>query len=246
MDLEKIRRCEDHWRELFAEKRPFNANLDRWHNQKLTDQYTTNAFFPKKVLCRQDVAEAYAFQQKQTPCFLQIMCRQPMDRSIMQDFALEETVVQTMAVKQPDCSLWKNNPLVIIKDVQIDDIAEELIRFSIEQECRDSDYFVRAMRQDMDAARQFPEYHWFAAYLNGEIVGICHGLDFAGCVEIDDLVVAPQARKQYVATTLLRHIAENFSGIVYLHADEDDTPKQIYEKMGFIVVDRCWEYRRTW
>ena len=30
-----------------------------------------------------------------------------------------------------------------------------------------------------------------------------------------------------------------------LHADEDDTPKDMYLKMGFDIVDRLYEYTRT-
>ncbi len=246
MNLEKIRRCEDHWRELFAEKRSFNANLDRWYNSNLPDQYTTNAFFPKAEISREDVERAYEYQLEQNLNFLQFMCRQPIKKEIVEEFALEENIVLTMAVEHPDYEQWKTNPNVLIKDVQSDDISKELIRFHIEQEDSNSDYPARSIRQDMDAAAKFPEYHWLAAYLQGEMVAICHALCFADCVEIDDLVVTPKARKQYIATTILRYIAEHFCGTLYLHADEDDTPKNIYKKLGFSVVDRCWEYRRTW
>ena len=32
---------------------------------------------------------------------------------------------------------------------------------------------------------------------------------------------------------------------LFLHADEDDTPKDMYLKMGFEIVDRLYEYTRT-
>ena len=246
MDLKQIRLCEDHWRELFAEKRSFNEHLDRWYNPKLPDQYTTNAFFPKVAVSREDVAQAYAYQLKQQPGFLQFMCREPMDQAIAEEFQLKENIVLTMAVDAPDFPQWKNNAALIIKDVQSEDIAGEIMEFHIRNEGGESDYPARSIRQDMEAAAEYPEYHWLAAYLNEELVAICHALCFAGCVEIDDLFVAPQARGQYVATSMLRYIAEHFSGTLYLHADEDDTPRFLYKKLGFAVVDRCWEYRRTW
>ena len=33
--------------------------------------------------------------------------------------------------------------------------------------------------------------------------------------------------------------------ILLLHADEDDTPKDMYLRMGFEIVDRLYEYTRT-
>ena len=33
--------------------------------------------------------------------------------------------------------------------------------------------------------------------------------------------------------------------ILLLHADEDDTPKEMYLKMGFEIADRLYEYTRT-
>ena len=98
----------------------------------------------------------------------------------------------------------------------------------------------------MDAAATYPEYHWLAAYLHGEIAGICHVLSYAGCVEIDDLVVDESFRNQYVATTILKYAAQHFDGIKYLHADAEGTAKQLYEKLGFTQVDLCWEYRKIW
>ena len=247
--LESIRRCEDHWRELFAQKRSFNSAMVRWHNPKLTDQYTTNAFCSKTALSRQDVAQAYAYQQEQGLHFLQFMCRQPMDKSTAEAFGLKENLVLTMALLQGDPDDWKQNPDVIIRDIQEEDIAGEIIAFHLEQEMDallESDYALRQIYQDMDAAKEHPEYHWLAAYKDGKVVAICHALCHSGCVELDDLVVAPDARKQYIATTLFAYAVQKFRGLAYLHADEDDTPKELYQRLGFVTVDRCWEYRRLW
>ncbi len=242
--LEKIRRCEDRWRELFAVKKPFNDCFDRWYNEDLPDQYTTNAFFPKKTITAETLAAAYAYQRPFG--FLQIMCQKPLDKKLAEEFQLKENVVLTMALTSGEPGNWKNNNSIHIVDVQEQDIAGDIIAFQVAQEDGDSDYPLRAITQDMKAAAAYPEYHWLAAYQNGEVAAICHVLCHSGAVEIDDLVVAPSARKQYIATSMLRYIADNFEGQLYLHADEDDTPRNLYSRLGFEVVDRCWEYRRLW
>ena len=33
---------------------------------------------------------------------------------------------------------------------------------------------------------------------------------------------------------------------MFLHADADDTPKEMYRKMGFESVDELYEYLKMW
>ncbi len=245
---EKIRSCEDHWRELFAQKNLFLEGVFRWHNETMNDQYTTNTFFSDRAFNYDDVQKAETYQLENNLHFLQLMCREPLASELVQAFALNEELVLTMAL-QGSSEHWKYNDSVRIKDVQYDNISDDLIAFHLKQESealKKSDYAKRQILQDMKAAEKHPEYHWLAAYQNEKIVGICHALTYQDCVEIDDLVVDEAARNQYVATTILKYIAEHFEGIKYLHADAEGTAKQLYEKLGFVVVDHCWEYRKIW
>ena len=246
--VREIRCCEDRWRELFALRLPFRENIVRWYNPTLEDQYTTNTFFSDTEMSREDIQAAEAYQCEKGLKFLQLMCRGPLSTEMVKEFALKEELVLTMMLEK-NSEDWKKNPMVQIKDVQYDDIEQDLIDFHLRQEAenlKESDYAKRQILQDMAAAKKFPEYHWLAAYIDNRIVGICHVLCYAGCVEIDDLVVDEEARKQYVATTLLKYAAVHFDGIKYLHADAYSSTKDIYKRLGFREIDRCWEYRKTW
>ncbi len=245
--VSKIRRCEDHWRELFAKPLCFQNNMIRWHNAAMDDQYTTNAFCSEDEQTWEDVQAAYTEQLNRGLYFLQLMCRKPLRADIVEHFNLREELVLTMAL-QGTADHWRTLDDLVIKDVQQDDIAEEIVAFHLKQEAealKKSNYAKRQIIQDINAAEKYPEYHWLAAYLEGEMVGLCHVLCYDGCVEIDDLVVDEKARNRYVATTILRYIAEHFDGVKYLHADAEGTSRHLYEKLGFTVVDRCWEYRNT-
>ena len=71
----------------------------------------------------------------------------------------------------------------------------------------------------------------------------CYSFSSDGMVAIDGLIVDEDLRHQYIATSLIRHIAEtNADKVLFLHADEDDTPKDMYLKMGFEITDRLYEY----
>lgn len=76
--------------------------------------------------------------------------------------------------------------------------------------------------------------------------GACYAYAIDGYVVMDALVVREAFRKRYVATTLMKHIASQFKEEMFLHADADDTPKEMYRKMGFESVDELYEYLKMW
>ena len=89
-------------------------------------------------------------------------------------------------------------------------------------------------------------FHYYVAYLYGKPAGACYAYAIDGYVVMDALVVREAFRKRYVATTLMKHIASQFKEEMFLHADADDTPKEMYRKMGFETVDELYEYLKMW
>ena len=62
------------------------------------------------------------------------------------------------------------------------------------------------------------------------------------------LLVDSEFRCRYVATTLLKAMAlqaRQEGNTLYLHADPEDTPKDLYARMGFETLDRVYEYLCT-
>lgn len=89
---------------------------------------------------------------------------------------------------------------------------------------------------------------YLGAYLGGKLVGDCYIFASDGYVCMDGLLVDEDFRHQYIAMTLMKHIAEKAQErgeILYLHADSEDTPKELYAKMGFQAVDKLYEYLCT-
>lgn len=80
----------------------------------------------------------------------------------------------------------------------------------------------------------------------GSPAGACYAYAIDGYVVMDALVVREAFRKRYVATTLMKHIASQFKEEMFLHADADDTPKEMYGKMGFKMIDQLYEYVKMW
>jgi len=93
---------------------------------------------------------------------------------------------------------------------------------------------------------EIPGFHYYVAYLDGKPAGACYAYAIDGYVVMDALVVREAFRKRYVATTLMKHIVSQFKEEMFLHADADDTPKEMYRKMGFETVDELYEYLKMW
>lgn len=248
MFLQKLRRAEDRWRELSAVRKPFNAHLDRWHNSALPDEYDSNQFIPIGEINYDDIQQAMDYQKAQNLRFLKIDSREPLPQALCQHFVLEESCCLTMALLNPNPSSWKRNPKVEIHSTKTHDIGKELVDFCVRMWGPDIDMdFVRRQTEHYVKRSKTEEgFAYFAAFLDGKIAGCCYVLRRDGLVELDGLIVDPDVRKQYVASSLLAYAAEQLEGILYLHADKEDTPKDMYAKMGFEIVDSLYEYVSVW
>ncbi len=91
--------------------------------------------------------------------------------------------------------------------------------------------------------RLYEKLQYHGAYIGNKLTASCYSFRLDGMTCIDGLVVDEAFRHQYIATTLIAHIAEtNPNNVLFLHADEMDTPKEMYLKMGFEITDRLYEY----
>ncbi len=135
-----------------------------------------------------------------------------------QSFGMEGEETLTMLLPEnADLSAWKTNPAVSIEAPDFDQLEQN-------------------------------ELNYHGAYLDGKLAGSCYTWSAGGYTCLDGLLVDSDFRHQYVASTLLKALAEQAKRegkILYLHADPEDTPKDMYAKMGFQVVDRVYEYLCT-
>jgi ribosomal protein S18 acetylase RimI-like enzyme len=84
------------------------------------------------------------------------------------------------------------------------------------------------------------------AYIGERLVGAYYFYSSDGYTCVDGLIVDEDFRCRHIATTLLKHAVSEASGdVVFLHADQDDYPRKIYEKLGFAEVDKLYEYLST-
>jgi GNAT superfamily N-acetyltransferase len=90
------------------------------------------------------------------------------------------------------------------------------------------------------ARRRGDAFTWYLAIVEGRAVGHFSERTRDGLGYLEDLLVLPEFRLRGIATALVQRCArsarEKGAGLVFLPADANDTPKDMYRRMGFEPV----------
>ena len=250
-EISRIRKAERSFKMLFSQKCVFSEHLEKWQDDDLYDMYDHNQFVPLlDDPTDKELEKAVAYQRQLGRGFLKIDTREKLDEALTERFSLEECCTETMLLqnKQKNIEAWKCNPDVIIHDSASSDVLADLLQIDIETFASDygEDFIRRRDARYVKKAMETPGFHYYVAYLDGKVAGSCYACAIDGYVVMDALVVREAFRKRYVATTLMKHVASQFKEEMFLHADADDTPKEMYRKMGFETVDELYEYLKMW
>ena len=241
---EVLRSADEAFDKLFSVETRFSEHLYKQSDAQLPDMYDHNAFVANGIPSVEELKAARSFQKENGNDFLKINSNIKLPAEFLEQFGLAEDRTDTMLLEKGHLDTWKRNPRVIIKNLKHDEIADDILSAELQNYGEDygEDFVKRKMRRYLVMSENTNNFYYFGAYIDGEIAGACYAFESHGYVCVDGLVVNGLFRKQYVATTLLAHIAETFGERVYLHADAEDTPKDMYRRMGFYTVDTCFEY----
>ena len=250
-EISRIRKAERSFKMLFSQKCAFSEHLEKWQDDDLYDMYDHNQFVPLlDDPTDKELEQAIAYQRQLGRGFLKLDTREKLDEALTERFSLEKCCTETMLLrnKQKNIEAWKCNPDVIIHDSASSDVLADLLQIDIETFASDygEDFIRRRDARYVKKAMETQGFHYYVAYLDGKPAGVCYAYAIDGYVVMDALVVREAFRKRYVATTLMKHIASQFKEEMFLHADADDTPKEMYRKMGFETVDELYEYLKMW
>ena len=230
MSKEKTRAVEQKMAELFSVRRRFSEHLFKWDDPVLPDKYDQNCFEYTDQPTKEEFLKALEHQKNRPGSFIKLEGDQP----LIDDFGLKTEVSLTMEL-EGDTSDWSLNDKVRFATPSI----EEMVKI-------ESKHFGAICGEDFaerNVRRMYEKIRYNGAYIDDVMVGACYSFASDGMVCIDGLIVDEDFRRQNIATTLLAHVVESNGGsIPFLHAEEDDTPKEMYLKLGFEITDRLYEY----
>ena len=157
----------------------------------------------------------------------------------------EEGLLLTM-VKE-DFASWPKeiDSNLIFKNQKENDIENDVLKLELFEygNVYGEDFTSRKISRYMTKAKEKDNgLNYFAAYINGELVGYLYSYYNHNVVAIDGLLVKKEFRHKGIATSLLEYVALYYKCPIYLHADNDETPKEMYEKLGFVTIEKTYEY----
>ena len=242
-----VKQNEDYLVELFSSKTMFSVGetaVTRYtddllpdaycHNFSVLDQEPTNAMMGKLIQIKRQRGEFH----------LQIDLNEP--SSFLTEVGYDESTTLTM-VKEDylnfDISREAPYRYASLKEERRfgDAIVELDVAYYGEEYGED---FVR--RRWKRKLKKFDEgdngTNYFFVLDGDKVIAICDACFAFGVVGVDGLLVEEAYRHQYVASNLLKFIAFYYQCPIYLHADDEETPKEIYAKLGFVTVSKGYEY----
>ena len=246
--LEQIRATKWHNCELFAKPLHLTENLLRWQDDNNPLHYNKNHFAVQGKLCPEDIKTAITFQKENMLSGLILKAEQPLAKDLIQEFSLLEEEILLMAQLRDESVSWNINDKIEIRDCQKDDISYDLLNacMALAENSYHRRWIRTTMEEALSVAKMHPEYHWLAAYFNGQLVARCYVLEWDGCVQMEDLWVHEEFRHQRIGTSLLKYIHDHFRGTLFFHSEAEDSTKEFYHKLGFDTIAFCYEYRKEW
>ncbi len=228
-----IRSAEDDMAMIFSVRRSFSEHLMRREDNELPDKYDFNCFEYSAQPTREEFERALDFQRERGDHFIKLEG----DHPLADDFGLSLSITLTMLLAG-STDHWAVNDEIVIKAPAYKDLKEiELRHFG---PVYGEDFAAR----NMDHLYEYLDFR--GAYIGEKLVGSYYFFTSDGYTCIDGLIVDEDHRHKYIATTLLKHAVQEAAGnVVFLHAAADDTPKEMYEKLGFREVHRCYGYLST-
>lgn len=221
-----------------AKKINFSRHLVKYQDDVLFDMYDRNQFVIKKNVSLQELINAQNYQINQKRNYFKLISHYQLDKSIKDKLSLEENCILTMLF-EGDINYLKTNDKVIIKPISLKDL--DYIELKHYEKLYGRQFIKRKNKFYIKESKTNPNFKYYGAYINNKIVGACYGFTYHDYTCLDSLIVDRHNRHKYIASTLLKYVISN-SKKFYVHADEDDTPKNMYLNMGFIIVDKNYEY----
>lgn len=104
-------------------------------------------------------------------------------------------------------------------------------------------------KREVEVALDLGKTSWYFVYDGNKPVGFICSFIYLDSAKLEDFVILDEYQKKGYGSTLFSFVIEELKSMgihdIYLTADLDDTPKVMYEKMGFTEVGRNYIVREV-
>lgn len=245
--IDKINKNEKGITNLFSTSVSFDFNghkIERFFDRKLPDMYYHNFTISPVEIDDKLLEKILKIKEENNEKHCKISLPFSTKYLIFKGFKQEITL--TMVKENYDSFNVVENGFVKFSSVRKNpEYINDVIAIEIEYygEYYGIDFCVRRWNRYFDKIREGDNgLNLFVALFNKQVIGYCYTFYSDGVVGLDGLLVKKEFRNQYVASNLIKHVANFYKCPIYLHADEEDTPKIMYEKLGFVTINKSYDY----
>lgn len=159
---------------------------------------------------------------------------------------------------------WQTQPLVVMAHRRepdrapdlsaVDEVSEQALRPARMAAARGNSWSkdpetVRQLLIGKQLRAEATSIRWFTARVDGEPASYCELYEDGSTAQIEDVTTLPEHRgKGLASAVVLCALAEARTGghdLVFLVADADDWPQELYAKLGFDPVGQFYSFLRA-
>ncbi len=240
----KIIECEFEYTKCFS-KFCENENIIRFRDNQLNDMYYHNYTYIKKVMSeielKRIIQDEISLRLSEKSDFCNIILNSVSNNSLLSMLKYKPEI-STNGYYSFDISHFSRLNAVsgcTIKKVSNKEMVDDILFCDLQhnEERLGKDFCTRRCYRRGKVYVSDKGVNSYVCYHNGDIIGNCDLFMNKGVAKIEDFAVIPTYQRKGYGTTILKAlidiaIKEN-AHTVYLVADEDDTAKEMYQKIGF-------------
>lgn len=241
---EGIVECENEYSKCFSEFYE-NENIIRFRDNQLKDMYYHNFTFIKKAMSDSElkhiIEDEISLRLSEKSNFCNILSNFTVDRSLL-SILKHKSEISVNGYYSFDISRFSRlNALCgcIIKKMDNQEMVDDILYCDLQHdEIRlGSDFCTRRCYRRGKVYVSEKGVNSYICYHNGDIIGNCDLFINKGVAKIEDFAVIPTQQRKGYGTTILKSLIDialkENCHTIYLITDEDDTAKEMYEKIGF-------------
>jgi len=137
----------------------------------------------------------------------------------------------------------------VVADAGEDEVLEVMARWHAEGWSPAADELAQLVEFGRRASRAHGDRLLCVRSSDGRVVAVSKLRSHERIAQIEDVYTVPEARGRGYARALVSRAAEFALGggsrLIFIEADDNDWPKELYARLGFRPVGRMWQFHRA-
>ncbi|HAG43050.1 MAG TPA: N-acetyltransferase [Clostridium sp.] len=222
-----------------------DEDIIRFRDNQLSDMYYHNYTYIKKAMdeveLKSIIQDEISLRLSEKSKFCNILLSSDVNSSLMSDIKYNAEISINGYYSFDISYFSKLNALsgCTIKKVANQEMIDDVLFCDLQQDEKNlgKDFCTRRCYRRGKVYVSNKGVNSYLCYHNGDIIGNCDLFIYKGIAKIEDFAVNPTYQRKGYGTTIIKSlidiaIKENCHTI-YLVTDEDDTAKEMYQKIGF-------------